>query len=98
MKTAKQTATDAQSSTQCQQGSFQFQDHGSRQVVADFTGGQLSSDGGVLLLRELDRGLGLTRQVAACFQDRPASRYHKISPQTAQLETRLLQFGVRTAE
>ena len=38
--------------------------------MADFTGGQLSSDGGVLLLRELDRGLGLTRQVAACFADR----------------------------
>ena len=30
----------------------------------------MSSDGGVLLLRELDRSLGLTRQVAACFQDR----------------------------
>ena len=39
-------------------------------MVADFSGGQLSSDGGVLLLRELDRSLGLTRQVAACFQDR----------------------------
>lgn len=38
--------------------------------MADFTGGRMSSDGGVLLLRELDRGLGLTRQVAACFQDR----------------------------
>jgi hypothetical protein len=49
---------------------FQFQALGARQVVADFTGGQLSSDGGVLLLRELDRSLGLTRSVAACFQDR----------------------------
>lgn len=39
-------------------------------MVADFTGDQLSSDGGVLLLRAFDRGLGLTRRVAACFQDR----------------------------
>jgi hypothetical protein len=38
-------------------------------VVAEFTGGSLSSDGGVLLLRQVDRGLGLTRALAACFQD-----------------------------
>ena len=43
---------------------------GSRRVVADFSGGQLSSDGGVLLLRQLDSSLGLTRSVAACFHDR----------------------------
>lgn len=39
-------------------------------MVADFTGGELSSDGGVLLLRALDRSLGLTRAVAGCFVDR----------------------------
>jgi len=70
MKQSHQTESSARSSTDCQQTSFQFQALGGRQVVADFTGGRLSSDGGVLLLRELDRGLGLTRQVAACFQDR----------------------------
>lgn len=46
-----------------------FQDLGQRKVVAEFTGGDLSSDGGVLLLRQVDRGLGLTRALAACFQD-----------------------------
>ena len=124
----------------------------------------MSSDGGVLLLRELDRSLGLTRSVAACFQDRrhpdlvthtvpeliaqrifglalgyedlndhrslrhdpllaaaagkveateplasaptlnrleitvdrPASRYHKITPEPVRLEALLLQLGVRT--
>ena len=70
MKTAKQAELGARSSTDCQQGSFQFKALGARQVVADFSGGRLSSDGGVLLLRELDRGVGLTRSVAACFQDR----------------------------
>jgi hypothetical protein len=64
--------TDARPSTECEQGSFLFAALGARQVVADFSGGQLSSDGGVLLLRELDRGLGLTRSVAACFTDRRA--------------------------
>lgn len=39
-------------------------------MVASFDGGRLSSDAGVLLLRDLDRSLGLTRQLAACFEDR----------------------------
>ena len=34
-----------------------FNDLGSRKVVADFSGGHLSSDGGLLLLRELDSSL-----------------------------------------
>jgi hypothetical protein len=46
-----------------------FQDLGSRNVVGDFTGGTLSSDGGVLLLRQVDAGLGVTRSLAQCFRD-----------------------------
>lgn len=42
---------------------------GSRRVVADFSGGHLSSDGGALLLRQIDRSLGLSRSVAACYLD-----------------------------
>src|SRR3972149_6449337 len=42
---------------------------GPRRVVADFSGGYLSSDGGALLLREIDQRLGLSRQGAACFGD-----------------------------
>lgn len=38
--------------------------------MADFSGGTLSSDGGALLLRQVDRALGLTRGLAACFDDR----------------------------
>src|SRR2546425_7990924 len=41
----------------------------SLQVVADFSGGALSSDGGALLLREVDANLGLTRRLAGCFAD-----------------------------
>jgi hypothetical protein len=52
-----------------------FQDLGSRQVVADFSGGYLSSDGGALLLRQIDRGLGLTRTLAQAFTDRRDPRY-----------------------
>jgi len=59
-------SVNARPSTECQQGSFQFQDLGGRKVVADFTGGTLSSDGGMLLLRQVDAGLGLTRTLAGC--------------------------------
>ena len=40
-----------------------------RQVEADFTGGQVSSDGGLLLAREVDRKLGLIRGVASRLSD-----------------------------
>jgi hypothetical protein len=38
-------------------------------VVANFDGGRLTSDGGVLLLREVDRQLGLTKALADCIAD-----------------------------
>ena len=44
-------------------------------MVADFTGGTLSSDGGALLLRELDGSLRLTAGLAACFRDERDPRY-----------------------
>ena len=40
-----------------------------RQVEADFTGGQVSSDGGLLLAREVDRKLDLIRRVARRLSD-----------------------------
>lgn len=46
-----------------------FESVASRQVQADFSGGHLSSNGGVLLLRQIDRGLGVCRALAQCFQD-----------------------------
>src|ERR1035441_199429 len=46
-----------------------FDDLGSRRVQADFSGGTLSSDGGVLLLRQVDINLGLTQSLAQCFED-----------------------------
>jgi len=70
-----QTATTAVPPTDCNDQPLLFQDLGSRQVVADFSGGYLSSDGGALLLRQLDRGLGLTRTLAQAFTDRRDPRY-----------------------
>ncbi len=43
---------------------------GRKKVSLAFDGGRLSSDGGVLLLREVERGLGLAERLAACLTDR----------------------------
>ena len=40
-----------------------------KKVSTNFNGGAISSDGGLLLLQEADRRLGLTRMLAACVQD-----------------------------
>ena len=52
-----------------------FQDLAARPIVADFSGGSLSSDGGVLFLRQIDHGLGLTRALAGCFADARDQRF-----------------------
>jgi hypothetical protein len=55
--------------TKCNQEVFTFASHFSRRVEAGFTAGQVSSDGGALLLREADRKIGLLKRVASCFSD-----------------------------
>jgi hypothetical protein len=66
-----------------------FQGLGGRKVEADFSGGHLSSDGGVLLLRQIDRGLGVSRLVARCFRD--GRDPHRIEHTVEQLITQRLQ-------
>ena len=63
-----------------------FDDLGSRCVQADFSGGDLSSDGGALLLRQIDRGLGISRNLANCFLDSRNQNYveHSVHSLIAQ--------------
>ena len=42
---------------------------GGKPIVARFDGGLLSSDGGLLALREVERRLGLAERLAACIDD-----------------------------
>ena len=56
--------------TECFTEPMLFQDLGALKVVADFSGGRLSSDGGALFLRQVDAGLGVSRSLARCFVDR----------------------------
>jgi hypothetical protein len=41
-----------------------------KKVSVDFDGGMLSSDAGVMLLRGVERGLGIASRLAACLNDR----------------------------
>lgn len=80
------TPITASSETECKEQPLLFQDLGRRKVVADFTGGRLSSDGGVLLLRQVDDNLGLTRGLARCFADGRDPRFvdHAVQEMLAQ--------------
>ena len=80
------TPSTASGATDCKRQPLLFQDLARRQVVADFSGGYLSSDGGALLLRQLDRGLGLSRTLAQAFRDGRDPRYcdHTLSELLSQ--------------
>lgn len=56
--------------------------HG-KQVTGGFDGGDISSDGGLMLVAAADERLGLTRQLAACLTDARAPR--KIAHQLPEL-------------
>ena len=72
--------------TECKQEVFSFTAHFSRRVEAGFTAGQVSSDGGALLLRQAEGKINLLRRVAACFTDRrsPLLLTHKLVEMLSQ--------------
>ena len=55
--------------TECSRQRVLFQAHGTREVTAAFDGGFVTSDGGGLLLREVDRQFDILSTFAACFTD-----------------------------
>src|SRR5512143_1158051 len=55
--------------TECSAGQLEFEAFDRRRVVAGFDGGAVTSDAGMVLLREADRAIGLTERVSACFSD-----------------------------
>ncbi len=56
-------------STECTRVSFDLETLGGREIVARFDGGRVTSDGGGLLLREVDRRFGIVDRLARCFTD-----------------------------
>ncbi|WP_419607478.1 transposase, partial [Thiolapillus sp.] len=63
-----------------------FQSLGRREVTGRFDGGRITSDGGGLLLREVDQRIGLLDRLAACFTDHrnPESIEHSVRDLVAQ--------------
>jgi len=55
--------------TECTEEQIDFQPLGGRQVTGQFNGGRITSDAGVLQLRELEEQFGLIERLAECFED-----------------------------
>jgi len=55
--------------TKCIQARFRFAKHFRREVVGEFSGGAMTSDGGALLLREADQKMNLLARFSQCFLD-----------------------------
>ena len=72
--------------TQCTGKRLVFSRLKRQQIVADFDGGRLTSDAGTLLLREVDRRIGLTSALAECIADPrdPAKIRHDLRTMLAQ--------------
>jgi hypothetical protein len=72
--------------TECIESRLAFASEGKREVVAEFNGGTISSDGGAFLLRETDRRINLLGRFSRCFLDgrNPALIEHRIEEMLAQ--------------
>lgn len=55
--------------TACTRNYNSFQDLGKREIVAGFNGGTITSDGGGLLLREVEHRTAILQRFAECFTD-----------------------------
>jgi hypothetical protein len=68
------------------QEKFQFDKLAGRQVECDFSGGTLSSDGGLILLRDMDNHLHLSERLSGCFTDMRKQRFvtHQLRELIAQ--------------
>ena len=73
--------------TECSESRFEFASGGSaRKVVAEFSGGTISSDGGGLLLQETDARMNLLARFSECFLDGrdPALIEHSVEQMVRQ--------------
>src|SRR3712207_7065909 len=70
--------------TECIQSSFEFHHLGRREVTARFDGGDITTDAGGLLLRQVDARCRILRRFAQCFTD------HRKSDQVEHTLERLI--------
>lgn len=72
--------------TKCTTTSIGFGRVGRRKIEANFNGGDISSDGGMILLRQVDRKIGLSKAVAEAIYDprNPSLIKHKMEDMIGQ--------------
>ena len=72
--------------TECKSKQIKFQELGSRKVVGKFDGGKITSDGGGLLLREINRRTNVIKNFSQCFTDYrdPDSIEHTVAELVSQ--------------
>jgi hypothetical protein len=72
--------------TECKPKPIEFHALGNREVVGQFDGGDITSDGGGLILREVEQRTGILKKFAACFVDyrKPEAIEHPVEDLVAQ--------------
>src|SRR5271167_3753368 len=60
---------EATAMSDCNSDPLHFASLGSKPIIADFAGGRLTTDGGALLLREVDERIGLVDALDAAIPD-----------------------------
>lgn len=79
--------------TECNSTPIGFARVGRRRVVADFDGGRITSDAGVLLLREVDRQIGLIDAINDCLPD-PRDQRFTIHEQREMIAQRIFSIAL----
>jgi hypothetical protein len=74
--------------TDCNRNPLPFASVGPKAVIADFTGGRITTDAGALLLREVDNRLGLFDAIDAAIPD-PRHPLFIVHPQRAMIAQRI---------
>lgn len=59
----------------CNTKNISFSSLNRKKIIAGFNGGAIGSDGGLLLLREVDKQLGLTKKISKVFNDHRHQSY-----------------------
>ena len=79
--------------TDCNRQPLSFSSLGSKRIQADFNGGQITSDAGALLLREVDQRIGLIDAIDGCIRD-PRDPHAITHTQRAMLAQRILAIAL----
>lgn len=69
-------------STKCSPSEIKFSSLNKKQIEANFTGGSITSNAGLLLLREVDKDLKLTEKISRCISDKRHRGYTRHSYKT----------------